>query len=334
MEQITGVAGRRRARPPGRAPCSGPSTRTAAPAHGRRRPSRHAARSSASTAPDGDGALAHLQLVAARRGRLRVRRPRRDRAQEAPGRQGRLDRPGQPRAAHARSPRSRASSTRCSAATTSSTPADRQRIYEVMLREEQRLEDLVNALLQATTIDAGRIVARPRGRRLAVARGRAGRALPAHRPDAHASLVVIDPAVDQVVVDTDARHRRARQPAVQRPQVLPGGHARSRCRSIVEGDDVVTIGQRPRPRHRARATASASSTSSPGSATTSPGRSRASASASTSPAGRSSSWAARSGATSARAAAPASPSGSRSARRRRPPRQPAPRARDAVLSAR
>jgi PAS domain S-box-containing protein len=33
------------------------------------------------------------------------------------------------------------------------TPADRQRIYEVMLREEQRLEDLVSGLLQATTID-------------------------------------------------------------------------------------------------------------------------------------------------------------------------------------
>jgi PAS domain S-box-containing protein len=33
------------------------------------------------------------------------------------------------------------------------TTEDRQRIYEVMLREEQRLEDLVNSLLQATSID-------------------------------------------------------------------------------------------------------------------------------------------------------------------------------------
>jgi len=33
------------------------------------------------------------------------------------------------------------------------TTDDRQRIYDVMLREEQRLEDLVNGLLQATTID-------------------------------------------------------------------------------------------------------------------------------------------------------------------------------------
>ena len=47
------------------------------------------------------GAVAHLQLVAAVRGRLRGRGPRRDRAQEDPGRQGRLDRAGQPRAAHA-----------------------------------------------------------------------------------------------------------------------------------------------------------------------------------------------------------------------------------------
>jgi PAS domain S-box-containing protein len=34
------------------------------------------------------------------------------------------------------------------------TTEDRHRIYEVMLREEQRLEDLVNSLLQSTTLDA------------------------------------------------------------------------------------------------------------------------------------------------------------------------------------
>ena len=39
--------------------------------------------------------------------------------------------------------------------------ADRRRIYEVMLREEQRLENLVNALLQATTIDAGSMALDP-----------------------------------------------------------------------------------------------------------------------------------------------------------------------------
>jgi PAS domain S-box-containing protein len=38
---------------------------------------------------------------------------------------------------------------------------DRQRIYEVMLREEQRLEDLVSGLLQATTIDQRGLVVVP-----------------------------------------------------------------------------------------------------------------------------------------------------------------------------
>jgi PAS domain S-box-containing protein len=37
------------------------------------------------------------------------------------------------------------------------TTAERRRIYEVMLREEQRLENLVNGLLQATTMDAGTV---------------------------------------------------------------------------------------------------------------------------------------------------------------------------------
>ena len=41
------------------------------------------------------------------------------------------------------------------------TPEDRQRIYEVMLREEQRLEDLVGGLLQATTLDQRGLVVVP-----------------------------------------------------------------------------------------------------------------------------------------------------------------------------
>lgn len=41
------------------------------------------------------------------------------------------------------------------------TPDDRQRIYEVMLREEQRLEDLVSGLLQATTLDQRGLVVVP-----------------------------------------------------------------------------------------------------------------------------------------------------------------------------
>jgi two-component system phosphate regulon sensor histidine kinase PhoR len=39
---------------------------------------------------------------------------------------------------------------------------DRRRIYEVMIREELRLENLVNGLLQATTIDQGGLVVLPR----------------------------------------------------------------------------------------------------------------------------------------------------------------------------
>jgi len=41
------------------------------------------------------------------------------------------------------------------------TAEDRQRIYEVMLREEQRLEDLVSGLLQATTLDQRGLVVLP-----------------------------------------------------------------------------------------------------------------------------------------------------------------------------
>lgn len=41
------------------------------------------------------------------------------------------------------------------------TPEDRQRIYDVMLREEQRLEDLVSGLLQATSLDQRGLVVVP-----------------------------------------------------------------------------------------------------------------------------------------------------------------------------
>jgi K+-sensing histidine kinase KdpD len=41
------------------------------------------------------------------------------------------------------------------------TTQDRQRIYEVMLREEKRLEDLVSSLLQATSIDQRGLVVVP-----------------------------------------------------------------------------------------------------------------------------------------------------------------------------
>jgi PAS domain S-box-containing protein len=78
--------------------------------------------------------------------------------------------------------------------------ADRERIYEVMLREEQRLENLVNALLQATTIDAGAMAVDPEPvewRNLV-----AGQVDLYQRNDPERTiLVVVDPAVGTVVVD-------------------------------------------------------------------------------------------------------------------------------------
>ena len=79
--------------------------------------------------------------------------------------------------------------------------ADRRRIYEVMLREEQRLENLVNALLQATTIDAGSMAVDPEPvdwRSLV-----AGQVELYQRSDPTRRVAaVVDPAIDQVVVDS------------------------------------------------------------------------------------------------------------------------------------
>jgi PAS domain S-box-containing protein len=78
--------------------------------------------------------------------------------------------------------------------------ADRQRIYEVMLREEQRLENLVTALLQATTIDAGAVAVEP-----ALVDWRdlvAGEVELLQRNDPERPiLVALDPGVGPVVVD-------------------------------------------------------------------------------------------------------------------------------------
>ena len=78
--------------------------------------------------------------------------------------------------------------------------ADRHRIYEVMLREEQRLENLVNALLQATTMDAGTIALDPEPidwpRLVADQADLYGRT----DPD-RSVLVVVEPGVGEVVVD-------------------------------------------------------------------------------------------------------------------------------------
>ena len=77
---------------------------------------------------------------------------------------------------------------------------DRKRIYEVMLREEQRLENLVNALLQATTVNAGTVLAEPEAvawqplveDQVDLYR----RVDPTRTVDVH-----VDPALDVVVVD-------------------------------------------------------------------------------------------------------------------------------------
>ena len=78
--------------------------------------------------------------------------------------------------------------------------ADRQRIYDVMLREEQRLENLVNGLLQATTMDAGHVAVDPQEVDW--------RSLVADQVDLYRRsdpertvLVVIEPGLEHVVVD-------------------------------------------------------------------------------------------------------------------------------------
>jgi PAS domain S-box-containing protein len=78
--------------------------------------------------------------------------------------------------------------------------ADRERIYEVMLREEQRLENLVNALLQATTIDAGTVAVEPEP--IDWAQMLAGQVDLYQRTDPSRPISVeVDPAVDTVVAD-------------------------------------------------------------------------------------------------------------------------------------
>jgi signal transduction histidine kinase len=80
------------------------------------------------------------------------------------------------------------------------TDDDRHRIYDVMLREEQRLENLVNGLLQATSMGKGTVTVEPElvdWRSLV-----AGQVELYERTDpSRTLLVVVDPAVDQVMVD-------------------------------------------------------------------------------------------------------------------------------------
>jgi PAS domain S-box-containing protein len=78
---------------------------------------------------------------------------------------------------------------------------DRLRIYEVMLREEQRLENLVNALLQATTIDAGAVDLDPEPVDWRTLVASQVELYGPTDPD-RTVLLVIEPGIDQVVVDS------------------------------------------------------------------------------------------------------------------------------------
>ena len=205
------------------------------------------------------------------------------------------------------------------------TTDDRQRIYEVMLREEQRLEDLVNGLLQATTIDQRGLVVVPEVIDWATRDRRASRPLPTQRP--HADDRRDDrPQGEEGRGRREPGHRHPRQPALQRAQVLTGWLA-DHDRGVAS----TATGSSPRSPTRALAsrpaTGSASSTSSRGWETTSRDRSRVWGSASTSRVAASTRWAARSGATSDRVAVPGSASacrrtsgGQEGARSDRPPR--------------
>ncbi|MDQ2648351.1 MAG: ATP-binding protein [Actinomycetota bacterium] len=79
--------------------------------------------------------------------------------------------------------------------------ADRQRIYEVMLREELRLENLVNGLLQATSIESGGLVVSPREVAWADLVGEQVDLYRHSEPPRRISLAV-DPAVGEVLADS------------------------------------------------------------------------------------------------------------------------------------
>jgi K+-sensing histidine kinase KdpD len=80
------------------------------------------------------------------------------------------------------------------------TDADRHRIYDVMLREEQRLEHLVNGLLQTTSVDAGAVTVTPEDVDWpALVTDEVDRS---RREDPERTmLLVVDPDLDHVVVD-------------------------------------------------------------------------------------------------------------------------------------
>ena len=118
------------------------------------------------------------------------------------------------------------------------TDADRHRIYEVMLREEQRLENLVNGLLQATTMDAGSVELDPEP---VIWRSLVADQVELYeRSDPSRSvLVVIDPAIDQVVVDPTLASGVLANLISNALKYSPAGSP-IEVRASLDGDHVVT----------------------------------------------------------------------------------------------
>jgi PAS domain S-box-containing protein len=119
------------------------------------------------------------------------------------------------------------------------TAADRRHIYDVMLREEQRLENLVNALLQATTMDAGSVALDPEPVDW--------RCLVDDQVDLYQRndverriSVLIDPAIDQVVVDPTLASGVLANLLSNAIKYSPAGSPID-VHALLDGDNVVTV---------------------------------------------------------------------------------------------
>ncbi|HJR25241.1 MAG TPA: ATP-binding protein [Acidimicrobiales bacterium] len=115
---------------------------------------------------------------------------------------------------------------------------DRQRIYDVMLREEQRLENLVNGLLQATTMNAGHVAVD--------LQDVDWRTLVADQVDLYrrsdpdrSVLVVVEPGLERVVTDAALASGVVANLLSNALKYSPAGSP-IEVRSALEGDDVVT----------------------------------------------------------------------------------------------
>ena len=141
--------------------------------------------------------------------------------------------------------------------------ADRHRIYEVMLREEQRLENLVNGLLQATSIDQGGLGIIPRASSTGGDLVTDQVDLYRHSEPPRQISLAVDPAVDEVVADAALATSVLANLLSNALKYSPDGTP------IEVGDRAGGRrgrhhGQRPRHGRHSQATASASSRSSPG----------------------------------------------------------------------